>query len=77
MNSQTDFQVTEFGHPQEPIQVIVKGRSISIPYRNWLQLEVERWWEKSMRFCWAEENSEGLVALFTSKEGMVELTPEE
>lgn len=70
------FQVTEWAHPHEPIQVIVEGHRMNVPYRNYLQMEIERWWDKSMREAWTEENSEGLVAMFTSSDGMIEITPE-
>lgn len=62
------YQVSEFTPPDELISIIVHQRTTSIPYYRWCQREIERWKATNDRECWCEENSEGLIALFSHAE---------
>lgn len=75
--STTKYQVTCWGHPNDDVQILVDGYRMNIPYRHWLQMEIDRWADKNCRAAWVEESKEGLIAMFTDAEGMVELSPEE
>lgn len=56
------YQVTEWGHPDEPIETARYG---PLAYERWLELESIRWMEQNLRDSWVQRNSEGLVALFS------------
>lgn len=73
----TKYQVTEWGHPNDDVWVLIDIHHMNIPYRHWLKMEIERWAEKNYRNAWVEESKEGLIAMFTDAEGMVELGAEE
>lgn len=56
------YQVTEFAHPDEPIDTARYG---VMAYKRYLELESIRWMEQNLRDSWVQENQEGLVALFS------------
>ena len=68
------YQVTEFGHPDEPIETARWG---VITYKQYLELESVRWMESNLRDSWLQENEEGLVALFAPRDYMRPVGPVE
>jgi hypothetical protein len=62
------YQVSEFCHPDEPINIIIQQRTMTTTYSRWCEREIARWKATNDRECWAQENSEGLIALFAHAE---------
>ncbi len=54
------YRITEWAHPTEMIQT---GTGPML-WKTYLQVESDRW-KETWKESWVQENSEGLVALFT------------
>ena len=61
----TEYQVTEWGHPEETMRTSYG----EVSYKKWLFLECDRWDDKWRR-AYVRINSEGLIALFTESDEM-------
>jgi hypothetical protein len=66
--SNKHYQVSTFGRPDDPVEIIVQSRTAIIRYDRWCQREVDRWKATNGRECFLMENSEGLIALFAHAE---------
>jgi hypothetical protein len=68
------YQVTEWGHPDEPMETCRYG---TVTYKQYLEIESIRWMESNLRDSWLQENEEGLVALFSLRDYMRPVGPVE
>ena len=68
----TKKQVTEWGNPMDPMD----SQWGEIRYRDWLVLECARWQNKDFRQGWIEQNSAGLIAMFSDSNDVLDLGAE-
>lgn len=65
------FQVTTFSSSEETVLTLIDKHHVKVPYRGWLEMEIQRWYDKNHRHAWVQENKEGLIAMFSHAEYMM------
>ena len=76
MSTRAKFQVTAFSSSEETVLTLIDKHHVKVPYRGWLEMEIQRWYDKNHKEAWVEKSPNGLIAMFAWADEMVAVEPE-